>query len=239
MTPHIEAKEGEIAKTVLMPGDPLRAKLIADNFLENIKLVNSVRNIFAYTGFYKGKEITIMASGMGMPSMGIYSYELFKFYNVENIIRLGSCGGYNKDLKLFDLVIVENSYTEGNYALSMNNDNCHLISSSKELNDIIENTANNLNFSLNKANIACGEVFDAYMTDMNKVLLRIPKEYNISGAEMEAFSLFYNAKLLNKKASCVLTVVDSYYYNETITASNRQNSLNQMIKLGLESAICL
>lgn len=237
MTPHIEAKQGEIAKTVLMPGDPLRAKLIADNFLENAKLVNSVRNIFAYTGFYKNKKITIMASGMGMPSMGIYSYELFKFYNVENIIRLGSCGGYNKDLKLFDLVLVENSYTEGNYALSMNNDNCHLVSSSKELNGIIENTADNLNFSLNKANIACGEVFDAYMTDMNKSLLRIPKEYKISGAEMEAFSLFYNAKLLNKKASCLLTVVDSYYYNETITATDRQNSLNQMINLGLESAI--
>ncbi len=239
MTPHIEAKKGEIAKTVLMPGDPLRAKLIADNFLENAKLVNSVRNIFAYTGTYKGKVITVMASGMGMPSMGIYSYELFKFYDVENIIRLGSCGGYNKSLKLFDLVLVENSYTEGNYALSINNDDCHFIASSKDLNNIIEDTANNLNFHLNKSNIACGEAFDAYMTDMNKVLLRIPKKYNIAGAEMEAFALFYNAKLLNKKASCLLTVVDSYYYNEAVTSEARQNSLNQMITLGLESATCL
>lgn len=239
MTPHIEAKENEIAKTVLMPGDPLRAKLIADTFLENAKLVNSVRNIFAYTGLYKGKELTVMASGMGMPSMGIYSYELFKFYNVENIIRLGSCGGYTKDLNLFDIVLVENSYTEGNYALAINNEDCHFISSSKDLNNIIKNVANNLNYSLNASNIACGEAFDAYMTDMNKVLSRIPKKYNIAGAEMEAFALFYNAKLLNKKASCLLTVVDSYYYNENVTANDRQNSLNKMIQLGLESAICL
>lgn len=239
MTPHIEAKEGEIAKIVLMPGDPLRAKLIADNFLENAKLVNSVRNIFAYTGFYKGKEITVMASGMGMPSMGIYSYELFKFYNVENIIRLGSCGGYNKDLKLFDLVLVENSYTEGNYALSIDNVDCHFINASNSLNYTIENTARNINIPVTKANIACSEVFDDYMTDMSKYLARIPEEYNISGAEMEAFALFYNAKMLNKKAACLLTVVDSYYYKEHTSADARQNSLERMIKLGLESAICL
>lgn len=174
-----------------------------------------------------------------MPSMGIYSYELFKFYDVENIIRIGSCGGYNEDLKLFDLVLVENSYTEGNFALSMNNDNCHFINANKELNKAIENAANTLNFQLNKANIACGEVFDAYMTDMNKTLARIPEEYNVSGAEMEAFALFYNAKVLNKKAACILTVVDSYYYKEHTSAEARQNSLDQMIKLGLESAICL
>lgn len=174
-----------------------------------------------------------------MPSMGIYSYELFKFYDVENIIRLGSCGGYNEDLKLFDLVLVENSYTEGNYALSMNNEDCHFINSSAELNKSIEDVANKLDFSLTKANVACGEVFDAYMTDMNKTLARFPKEYNISGAEMEAFALFYNAKVLNKKASCILTVVDSYYYKKHTSAEERQNSLNQMITLGLESAICL
>lgn len=176
---------------------------------------------------------------MGMPSMGIYSYELFKFYNVDNIIRLGSCGGYNENLKLFDIVLVENSYTEGNYALAIDNANCHFINSNTELNKIIESTASSLNLSINKANIACGEAFDAYMTDMIKNLERIPKEYNISGAEMEAFALFYNAKLLNKKASCLLTVVDSYYYKEHTSADQRQNSLNQMIKLGLESATCL
>lgn len=237
MTPHINAQKSEIASTVLMPGDPLRAKLIAENYLENAKLVNSVRNIYAYTGTYKNKEITVMASGMGIPSMGIYSYELFKYYDVKNIIRLGSCGGYTKDLKLFDLVLVENTYTESNYALSMNNEICNYINASQSLNKIIENTANTLSIPLIKANTLCGEVFDKYMTNMDKMLSRIPKEYNISGAEMEAFSLFYNAHLLNRNASCLLTVVDSYFYNEEASSEQRQNSLDQMIKLGLESAI--
>lgn len=237
MTPHIEAKKNEIAKTVLMPGDPLRAKLIAENYLENTKLVNSVRNIYAYTGTYKGKELTVMASGMGIPSMGIYSYELYKYYDVENIIRLGSCGGYTKDLKMFDLVLVDNTYTESNYALSINNEDCHYVSSSRVLNSKIEEASRNTSIPIVKANTLCGEVFDKYMTDMNKILSRIPKEYNITGSEMEAFALFYNAKLLNKNASCLLTVVDSYYYNEQATAEQRQNSLNNMIKLGLESAV--
>ena len=239
MTPHIEAKKGEIAKTVLMPGDPLRAKLIADNYLENAKLVNSVRNIFAYTGLYKGKEITVMASGMGMPSMGIYSYELYKFYDVENIIRLGSCGSYKKDLKLFDTLLVENSYTEGNYALTLNNDACHFINANGELNKIIENAAENLNIPITKCNILCSEVFDKYMTDINKMFSRIPKEYDIAGAEMESFALFYNANLLNKKAACLATVVDTYYSDEQATAEDRQNSLNQVIKIDLESCLSL
>lgn len=171
--------------------------------------------------------------------MGIYSYELFKFYGVENIIRLGSCGGYTKDLKMFDLVLVDNTYTESNYALSLNNEDCHYISSSKSLNSVIEDVSNRLFIPLVKANTLCGEAFDRYMSDMSKMLDRLPKEYNIAGAEMEAFALFYNAKLLNKNASCLLTVVDSYYYDEKATAEQRQNSLNQMIQLGLESAILL
>ena len=119
MALHNEAKIGEIAKVVLMPGDPLRAKYIAENFLENYKLVSSVRNIYAYTGKYKGKEISVMASGMGMPSMGIYCYELYKFYGVESIIRIGSCGAYKPDLDLLDVVLIEKSYTEGNFAKAM------------------------------------------------------------------------------------------------------------------------
>ena len=115
MAIHNEAKVGEIAKNVLMPGDPLRAKYIAENFLEDYKLVNTVRNIFAFTGKYKGKEVTIMASGMGMPSIGIYSYELYKEYGVENIVRIGSCGAYTEELDLMDVVLVNNSYNEGNY----------------------------------------------------------------------------------------------------------------------------
>lgn len=172
-----------------------------------------------------------------MPSMGIYSYELYKFYNVNAIIRLGSCGGYTSKLKLSDIVLVDNSYTEGNFALALNNNDCHYVGASDYLNNVIQNTANSLNVSINKANILCGEVFDNYMTDMNKMRNRLPEEYNISGAEMEAFALFYNAKLLNKNAACLLTVVDSYFYKEHCSADDRQNSLNTMIKLGLESAV--
>ena len=131
-TPHNEANLGDIAKTVIMPGDPLRAKYIAENFLDNYKLVNSVRGIFAYTGKYKGKELTIMASGMGMPSMGIYSYELYKYYGVENIIRIGSCGSYKPELKLFDIILAENVFSEGNFALTLNNEDCHIVSGNFE-----------------------------------------------------------------------------------------------------------
>lgn len=174
---------------------------------------------------------------MGIPSMGIYSYELYHYYEVENIIRLGSCGGYTKDLKLFDLVLVDNTYTESNYAFSLNNEDCHYISSSNFLNKKIEQTAKTLSIPLVKTNTLCGEVFDRYMTDMEQMLNRIPEQYHITGAEMEAFALFYNANVLNKQASCLLTVVDSYYYNEKASAQQRQHSLNKMITLGLESAI--
>ncbi len=185
------------------------------------------------------KKLLLWLHGMGMPSMGIYSYELYKFYDVENIIRLGSCGSYKKELNLFDILLVENSYTEGNYALTLNNDICHYINATPELNKVIEETAKNLNFSITKCNILCSEVFDKYMTSVDEMLLRVPKEYDIAGAEMESFALFYNAKLLNKKAACLATVVDTYYSNEEASAEDRQNSLNQMIKLGLESFLNL
>lgn len=176
---------------------------------------------------------------MGIPSMGIYSYELYHFYDVENIIRLGSCGGYTKDLKIFDLVLVDNTFTESNYALSMNNENCHYISSSSSLNKTIETAANTLSLPITKANSLCSEIFDRYAMDIDKMLSRIPKEYNVKCAEMEAFALFYNAHLFGKNASCLLSVVDSYCYSEEATAEERQNSLDKMLKLGLESAILI
>ena len=144
MTPHINAKQGEIAKTVLMPGDPLSAKYIADNFLTDVKLVNKVRNIFAYTGNYKGKEVTIMASGMGMPSIGIYSYELYKFYDVENIIRIGSAGAYTKDIDLYDVILSSDSYSLSSYAKVQGYDS-EIISASEKLNTKIKEVALNTN----------------------------------------------------------------------------------------------
>ena len=237
MTPHNEAKLEDIADIVIMPGDPLRAKYISDNFLEESKLVNSVRGMYAYTGKYKGKRITVMASGMGMPSMGIYSYELFKIYNVEKIIRIGSCGSYSPNLKLFDIILSEKCFTEGNFALNMNNENCHIVSSNEELNNIIENTAKEEQINIVKGNTICTECFDLYMANQNETLKRVPEQFNPLGSEMEAFALFYTAKVLNKKASCIMSVVDSKYVDKVATAEERETGLNNMIKLALESSL--
>lgn len=237
MTPHNEAKKGDIANIVIMPGDPLRAKYITENFLDDYSLVNSVRGMYAYTGTYKGKRITVMASGMGMPSMGIYSYELYKFYDVEAIIRIGSCGAYSKDLNLFDIVLSENCFTEGNYALTMNNEDCHMVSSNSDINNIIKETAKENNVNLYVGNTVCTDCFDIYMTDVNQFLDRIPENFSPISAEMEAFALFYTAKLLNKKASCIMSVVDSKYIDKVATPEERQTGLNNMIKLALDSSL--
>lgn len=237
LTPHNSAEAGDFAKIVIMPGDSKRAELIVKKYLNDYKLVTDVRGIVGYTGFYKGKKVSVMASGMGMPSMGIYSYELYKYYDVETIIRIGSCGSYTEDLYLLDLILVEDTYTEGNYALTMNNENLHLINGSKEINDTIENTAQKLNIKYKKGTTLCTEVFDTYMTDSTKLFERIPKDINIIGAEMEAFALFYNAKVLNKKAACILTVVDDRFHDTEATSEDREKSLNDMIELALNSAI--
>ena len=238
-TPHNEANLGDIAKTVIMPGDPLRAKYIAENFLDDYKLVNSVRGIYTYTGKYKGKEITVMASGMGMPSMGIYSYELYKFYEVENIIRIGSCGSYKPTLKLFDIILAEKTFSESNFALTLNNDDCHIVSSDSELNSKIIDTAQNNNINIFSGNTVCTDCFDLYMTDVNRFLARVPDGFNPVSAEMEAFALFYVAKLLNKKAACLMSVVDSKYIKEIATPEERQTGLNNMIILALDSSLKL
>ncbi len=237
ITPHISAESTDFAKTVLMPGDPKRAELIANNFLENPRLVTDVRGIYGYTGTYKGKPVSVMASGMGMPSMGIYCYELYKYFGVENIIRIGSCGGFTEDLNILDVVLVDNTYTEGNFALTLNNENVHIAEANRELNKKIIETSEKIGINCNLANMACSEVFDWYVTDFNAMYDRLPKELNIKGSEMEAFALFYTAKLLNKKASCLLTVVDSHCHKENMTSEDREKSLKEMIKLALETAV--
>lgn len=173
MTPHISSKKEDIANIVLMPGDPLRAKYIADNFLEDAKLVNSVRNMFAYTGYYKGKKITVFASGMGMPSIGIYSYELYHFYNVDTIIRIGSCGAYTEALNIFDTILVDQSYTEGNFAYALNGSNKHIASSSSCINEIIEKAAKEINIPYTKGNTLCSECFDYYVESIDKLIRKI------------------------------------------------------------------
>lgn len=231
MTPHIEAKLGDIAKTVLMPGDPLRAKYIAETYLTDCRLVNSVRNIFAYTGNYKGKEVTVMASGMGMPSMGIYSYELYKFYNVENIIRIGSAGAYSKDIDLYDVILTSEAYSMSSYAKVQGYES-EVISASAGLNNKIREVALRLNKEIREGRIHSSDVFYADQ-DINDF-------YNSKKClctEMESFALFYNALKLNKNAACLLTISDNLETKEETTAEERQNSFNDMMEIALEAAI--
>lgn len=235
MTPHNEAEKGMIAKTVLMPGDPLRAKYIAETFLENPKLVNQVRGMYAYTGTYKGKEITVMASGMGMPSIGIYSYELYKFYDVENIIRIGSAGSYVKELNVYDVLLVDKAYSESSYAKTQNNEERNILESSKYLNDIIINTANLLDQKISIGTIHSSDVFYKENNNYQELI----EKYGVQAVEMESFALFHNANVLNKKATCLLTISDSFVTNEETTSEERQTHFNEMIKLALESALKL
>lgn len=232
-TAHIESKKEDIAKTVLMPGDPLRAKMIAETYLDNYRLVNSVRNILAYTGTYKGKEVTVFASGMGNPSMGIYSYELFKFYDVEEIIRVGTCGAYKDDLNLYDTIIVEGSYSVSNYAKEQANYLDNIMYSSEELNKKLIKSAEDLNINTKIGLIHCSDVF--YKENNN--YQELVEKYNVLGVEMETFALFTNARTLNKKAACILTVSDSLVTKQETTSEERQNSFHTMIKIALESIL--
>lgn len=236
MTPHIDAKEGEIASIVIMPGDPNRATLIADNFLENYQVVSNVRGMKTYTGTYKGKRITIMPSGMGIPSMGIYSYELFKFYNVERIIKVGTCGTYTKELNLGDVLLVDKVYSESTYAYVQDKEDTHLVESSPNLNDYILKTSQKLNISLTKGNIHCSDVFYEEDETYKEKLLA---EYGCLACEMESFSLLHNAKKFHKEATEILTVTDNLVTGERADSSFRQNKVNDMIKLALESVLDL
>lgn len=235
MTPHISSKKEDIAKTVLMAGDPKRTEFIATNYLENSVLVNEIRGALAYTGTYKGKKITVFTSGMGMPSMGIYSYELYKFYDVENIIRIGSCGSNVPDIKLLDVILSTSSYNEGGFAYNFNNKDVHEVEASEELNNLIIETSKEENINIRIGKTACCEVFDAYMEDYRIFLDRLPA--NIIASEMEAFALFYIAKNLGKRAACLLTVSDSKFDTRIVSPEDRQKSLTTMIELALETTL--
>ena len=234
-TPHNQAKFGEIAKNVLMPGDPLRAKFIAETFLENIKLVNSVRNMLAYTGEYKGKEITVMASGMGMPSIGIYSYELYSQYGVENIVRVGSAGAYTDKLNLFDVVLAESAWSESSFAKTQNGYDKDTTYPDRELNEKIIETAKKLNIPLHLEKIHSSDVFytepnvDSYKEHFAK--------HGCTCVEMESFALFHNAKVLGKKAACLLTISDSFTSHKVTTPEERQTAFTKMMEIALETFI--
>lgn len=228
MTPHIKALKDEIADTVLMPGDPKRAKFIAENYLENYKLVSDVRGVLAYTGYYKNKRLTIMASGMGNASMGIYSYELYKFYDVENIIRIGSCGAYSPKLNVYDVLLVNSCYSESTYGLVQNGDTDNILYSNSDLNDKILKLG---------YNIIVGRVHscDAFYNNLN--INELYEKHECLAVEMESFALFHNAKALNKKAACLLTVSDSLVTGASLDAEAREKSFKEMIEIALKSVL--
>ena len=233
---HINCEKGDIAPIVIMPGDPLRAKYIAEKYLSDAKLVSDTRNMFAFTGNYKNKRVTVMGSGMGMPSMSIYAFELFYFFDVEQIIRIGSCGSLNPDVKIGELILATESYNEGSFAYSYNGENIHLVSSTSKLNDIIKNVANNKNIILHTGTVMTREQFDFY-SDTEHVLNRVPGNIDLIGAEMESFALFHIANSFDKKSACILTVVDSKYQNDFMSIEDRETSLNNMIELALDSIL--
>lgn len=232
MTPHIEAKKDEIAKTVIMPGDSLRAKMITETYLKDYKLVNTVRNTLAYTGYYKDTLVTVMASGMGIPSAGIYSYELYDVYEVENIIRVGSAGSYIKDLDLYDLVLVNGSYSESSYAKTQNGCLDNILYASDSLNSSLQESANELGYHLTIGNIHSSDVF--YRSENNYKDLY--DKYGCLAVEMESFAIFHNANVLNKRGACLLTISDNFVTDAITTSEERQNSFTKMVEVALLTA---
>lgn len=241
MSLHISAKPGEIAPIVLMPGDPLRAKHIADNMLDNAKLVSSTRNVFYFTGTYQGTTITVGASGMGCPSIGIYSYELYNEYHVKCIIRIGTAGAYSTGLKLFDIINVDKAYSESTYAkFACNMDEDHMDHQGVAYDLINQTAARMLEGGSLKAPLIAGNIHSSdifYRVDPGTPA--IAANNNCSAVEMESFSLFANARLLNKMAATVLTISDIIPTRESISADQRERSLATMMELALESTVAI
>lgn len=231
-TPHNAAKKGDIAKTVLMPGDPLRAKFIADTYLENVKEFNTVRNMFGYTGTYNGKEVSVMGSGMGMPSIGIYSYELFNFYDVDNIIRIGSAGAISEDIKVRDLVIAMGASTNSNYASQYKLPGTFAPIASYELLSKAVEAAKEKNCRFVVGNVLSSDTF--YNDDDTATAQW--KKMNVLCIEMESAALYMNAARAGKNALCILTISDHILTGEALPAMDRQVSFNQMMEVALELA---
>jgi len=232
-TPHNEAQIGDIAKTVLMPGDPLRSQFIAETFLENPKLVNNVRGIQGYTGTWKGVPVTVMASGMGMASIGIYSYELYKEYGVENIIRIGSAGSYVKNLHVYDVVLATGSFSESTYTSTQSGYTKDTTYPSVALNEKIIDAAEKLGIPLQQGLIHSSDVF---YRESNDYLDQI-HEKGCVAVEMESFALFANARTCGKNAACLLTISDSFVEDAVTTPEERQKNFQEMMKVALDAAI--
>ena len=231
-TPHIRAKKNDFAKTVLMPGDPLRAKYIAENYLKDAKLVTDVRNVLGYTGTYNGKKVSVMASGMGMPSIGIYSYELYKFYDVDNIIRIGTAGSIREDVKLKDIVLAEGACTTSSWQ-----DQFHLYGTfapiaSWDLLYKAVKTAERINQKIAVGNVLCEDVF--YSEDPENV--RKWQKLGIICLEMESAALYMNAAMLGKNALGMFSISDEVLTGKSLSSKDRQVGFTKMMELALEMA---
>lgn len=233
-TPHNRAQKGDFAKTVLMPGDPLRAKFIAETFLQDVRLVTDVRGMLGYTGTYEGRPISVMGSGMGMPSIGIYSYELYTEYGVENIIRIGSAGSYTTDAKVFDVVLATGAYSESNYAKVQCGTDDDLIAPSESLNEKLRASARKCGIPMVEGNIHSADVFYRQPSDAKPAYWeKLRDERGCVAVEMESFALFSNARVLGKNAACLVTISDSFVSPEITTAEERQKSFTNMMKIAL------
>ena len=227
-TPHNAAVEGQIAKTVLMPGDPLRAKLLADTYLENVEQFNTVRNMFGYTGTYKGQPVSVMGSGMGMPSIGIYSYELFNFYGVDNILRIGSAGGLAPEVKLRDIVIGMSSSTDSNYPSQYGMPGTIAPTADFVLLSKAVAGAEKLGYPVRIGNILASDVFYTVDNSLTKWA-----SMDVLAVEMESAALYLNAMYAHKHALTLLTISDLPLTGEALTAEERQTSFTQMMEVAL------
>jgi purine-nucleoside phosphorylase len=232
-TPHNSAEKGQIAKTVLMPGDPLRAQFIANTYLENAKELTRVRGMLGYSGTYKGKPVSVMGSGMGMPSIGIYSYELFTYYDVNEIIRIGTAGGYRDSLKLFDVVMVTEAYSESTFARSQNGYADSRIKPDDELCKKIRSAAVKLGYPLVEGTIHSSDVFYHADRTGEPYWKQVMKEHDCIGVEMESFALFHNAKVTGKKAACLLTISNLLSGGQEATTEEREKSFTRMMEIAL------
>ena len=231
-TPHNNAKAGDFAKTVLMPGDPLRAKYIAETYLENPRQVNAVRNMLGYTGTYKGKEVSVMGAGMGMPSIGIYSYELFNFYDVDQIIRIGSAGGIQDNIKLMDVVIAMGACTDSNFAYQYGLPGTFAPIADYGLLSRAVEIAKGQGTNVIVGNVLSTDIFYNTMSNANDLW----KNMGVLAVEMEAAGLYMNAAKAGKKALCMLTISDHVYTGEALDAEERQLGFGKMMEIALELA---
>lgn len=236
-TPHNSAPAGAYAKTVLMPGDPLRAKFIAETFLTDAQLVNSVRNCLGYTGLYKGHRVSVQASGMGQPSIGIYSYELYKEYGVENIIRIGTAGSYTERLSPKDVVVADSAFSDSTFALLQNGYKEHVNYPDSELNDVILQTAKTEGIECKTCRVHSSDVF--YTAPEMGTFRDLAARTQSDCVEMESFALFSTANMLGKKAACILSISDSFVTGENLSSEARQTSFRTMMTLALDTAVAL